>query len=233
MWNFFKNKRIKKEQERLLAEKKVLELKKELKAIEEKFSVIADKKRRENREKVEKENSVCPKCKSTNVNDRIKRHQGSIDGKFEGSGWNALTFGSSYSYGRIKGEFDTNEVNKCNDCEHEWKKTTAENVSTDDVIQSEINSIFWLLKDYKEAREVTFDALDVKEEYNSFEEKKIALTNIVNNNWRNKHIKEKWQGTSLDVVYYLKQKNKWYNTNTYVICPEDEKVLLSLGFKKI
>jgi hypothetical protein len=76
--------------------------------------------------------STCPKCKSTNINERIKR----IEGDFK----SALRGSSSFGFGSISGsgsgKIDTNEVNKCNDCHHEWKKREMKYIGISKIMES-------------------------------------------------------------------------------------------------
>jgi hypothetical protein len=232
MWNYFKNKKLKKEQEKLLAEKKVAELKSELKRIDEKCSTIGSENyKRTSAEEMER-NSTCPKCKSKNVNDRIKRQQGEIKGDFEGSGWSMLTFGSSHSSGRIRGKMDTNEVNKCNDCQHEWKKHKATHTWSGDVLKNEIESVRSLLDKYYEAENCKFDALDLEEKYSSLEEKKNALTKSAKEYWLHSSVKRFWEGTTLDAFNALAKKHLSSWSYEYLVKSYNEELLLSFGFKK-
>lgn len=232
MWNYFKNRKLKREQERLLAEQKVIALKAELKLIDEKVSAASSENWKKGRAEEDERNTTCPKCKSKNVNDRIKRQQGEIKGDFEGSGWSMLTFGSSHSSGRIRGEMDANEVNKCNDCQHEWKKHEATYTRSGDVLKNKIESVGGLLDKYYEAENCKFDALDLEEKYSSLEEKKNALTKSAKEDWRHSAVKRFWEGTTLDAFNALAKKHL---SSWRYECLEksyNEDLLLSFGFKK-
>lgn len=227
MWSIFGKSKEQKQQERILKENKVANIKKEIKAIKEKASAIADDQRNENRKAEEKSNSVCPKCNGTNVNDRIKCQQGELNGSFSGSSWSALTFGSSESHGSIIGSLDTNEVNKCNDCQHEWKKHKHTYTYSGDIIKNRLRLVKWHLEDLSAIRNVKFDPEDIKEEYNSLEEKKTAMQNKLKNSWKKDGIKEFWSGTSLEALrYFIKEHEAYQWDNIF-----DEKELISLGFK--
>lgn len=82
---------------------------------------ISSAKNKSSREYVYNKNSKCPSCGSTEVNDRIKRIQA------EGSG--SMSGGGSFLFATVSGsskfEMDTNEVNKCGKCQHEWKKAES------------------------------------------------------------------------------------------------------------
>lgn len=231
MWSIFKSKK-ETEQERSLAEQKVISLKAELKTINEKVSTLASEKWNDGREEEKRRNSICPKCGSIHVNDRIKRQQGEISGEFGGGGWSALTFGSSSSYGSISGKMDTNEVNKCNDCQHEWKKYTSPSTWGGDILRDEVRNVSYLLEAYYNAGNCKFDSLDVEEKYNSLAEKKSALLEEANHSWRLDKAKTFWRGVSLDAFNALakKQLSEWRleDFGKYY----DEEKLLSLGFKK-
>ena len=101
----------------ILAEKRLQILKQQFSEINKYFDDKSTQKNSEGRSQSEKNNSSCPKCNSTYINHRIKRIQGKIDGDIYGS---SSLFSGSLS-GSLHGKIDTNEVNKCNDCQNEWK----------------------------------------------------------------------------------------------------------------
>lgn len=93
-------------------------------------------------------NAECPKCGSNEVNDRIKRIQGEGESSFSGS----FMFGCGSISGSGSSSIDTNEVNKCNKCEHEWKKHDYEWESERDMFEDMVfypNFYYrkWLEKD--------------------------------------------------------------------------------------
>ena len=77
---------------------------------------------------IDKWNSNCRNCCSTNVIQIYNRHKGQIDGNLDSNSYNSYNYGlfsgSSYSSSNVKGnlhgELDTLTVNKCKDCGHEW-----------------------------------------------------------------------------------------------------------------
>jgi len=69
--------------------------------------------------RVKHENETCPKCKSNKVVDKICQLKGNIEAS--SSSTNLPNFISSSS---ISGSIDTVEINKCNECNNEWKKIT-------------------------------------------------------------------------------------------------------------
>jgi predicted Zn-ribbon and HTH transcriptional regulator len=235
MWNYFKNRKLKKSQEesqkKLLAEQRVIAIKSEIRHIDEKVNTILREYHESETNEYEKINGTCPKCKSTRVNDRIKRQQGSIDGYI--SGERSLFSGSLY--GQIKGELDTNEVNKCNECGHEWKKLKVDYKWSRDIFESEFRYIIFLLKAYYEVRECKFDALDLDEKYSSFEEKKDALMKEAQSEWSWKcdRIKKFWDGISIESFNILAEKylDSWGEKALKKYY--DEKWLIFFGFKKL
>lgn len=142
---------------------------------------ISSKYNSERRERVEKENSVCPKCGSKNVVQKVIRGKGEIHGKGSSSisgsiGGGLLGIGGSlYGSGnsKIDGEFDTYPVNRCKDCEHEWNVTEFERIdATDDFSKYGSISPGYLYRRIEEYYEMKYDPKDVKEECNSLEEKR-------------------------------------------------------------
>jgi hypothetical protein len=73
-------------------------------------------------------NSHCPKCRKSNVIDKIRRVKGDISGNFK------LGFGS------VSGKIDTNSVNTCSSCGHEWIKEEIDISETTSRAISEILS---------------------------------------------------------------------------------------------
>ena len=130
-------------------------------------------------ELAEKHNSECPKCKSTNVVNHIKRTKGEIHGNSHSNSYisssNFFLGSSSYSssnrIGKIDGQLDTYPVNKCNDCGHEWKIEEAEWPEVYDkfsAYSSNPRFFFNLIYDYLK---LEYDPEDITEECNSLEEK--------------------------------------------------------------
>ena len=233
MWNFFKKIKEKKEQKRLLAEQRVISLRVELKAIEDKAYEESSSKYSSQCKYVEKWNSTCPNCKGRNVNDRIKRHQGSIDGSVSGSGGGFLTFNSYSMSGKIHGELDTNPVNKCNDCEHEWKKESVNFISNSSIIEGELNTVRYFLSGHYDVKMCKFDPMDVHEKYNSKEEKQAALLVVANSTYYIERIKEFWGGISTDALMLILSKygDSWDKEHFKKYY--DEELLLSVGFTKL
>lgn len=206
MWNYFKKKRLREEEARKLAEKKATLLRMELQEIEKKTNTIADKERYRYREIDKRYNTICPNCRGVNVNDRIKRQQGSIEGSIHGSGSSFLFFGSSSISGSVHGSLDTNEVNKCNDCGHEWKKTNRTYTYCSDVYEKMCRFVIGLCSMKRDINNCNYDPLDVNEKYNSKEEKRVALIREYNKDWRWEYINRYWNGVSLEAFMVLAKK---------------------------
>lgn len=177
-------------------------MKAKYKQLEAKISEEMNKRNKEAVKESEEANGKCPKCGSTNVNDRIKRFQGKIDGRSSGYGWNALSFGESYSSGYIKGDFDTNEVNKCNDCENEWKKKKVESpYYSGYIIENELRMMRYFFRDLHEARHnVKWDKNDLKETFNSLAEKKEhMLQKAMTGTWRTR-VHDFWSDYPIELI---------------------------------
>ena len=179
-------------------------LKVKYKKLEEHASELSVQQNKDKSDYIEGVNGKCPKCKSTNVNDRIKRLEGKIDGSSSGYGWNALSFGESYSSGSIHGKFDTNEVNKCNDCQNEWKKAERGNYFyPSGIIDTELSIIGYFLRGLKSARNVTWVKTDLKEKYNSLEEKRAAmLKDAIEGTWAHS-TKKFWNDYPIELIEKL------------------------------
>jgi hypothetical protein len=77
--------------------------------------------------------STCPRCKGTQVVDRIAQviGKGSVSGSF------SLGYGSVYGSSKI----DTNEINHCSICGHEWKKYKNNYKWASDIITDYLNNL--------------------------------------------------------------------------------------------
>lgn len=182
-----------------------------------------------NRNSVKESNSVCPKCKSTNVNNRIKRIQGSLDGEVSGSSF--LLAGSLY--GSVHGSLDTNEVNKCNSCQHEWKVKDWDYVSSKDMFEDVVSNIYYYFYRINEAKNVKFDSSDLSEKFNSFEEKRnYELNKALNDTWRIDSIKKTWKDYSIELFEYVFEKHqKSYMSDFWNFY--DVKLLENMGIKHL
>lgn len=123
----------------------------------------SDERFERDKEEYEKNNSVCPKCGHNVVVEHIQRIQGKIDGHMGGS---IFGFGGS-----IHGSMDTNEVNFCTKCTHQWKKGELANWGGMTIIESYLSWLRIAVSHYKDLGNVTFDPKDITETFNSKEEK--------------------------------------------------------------
>jgi hypothetical protein len=91
-------------------------------------------------------NNICPRCRATNIVDKIAqvKGEGSISGSF------VLGSGSVYGSSSV----DTNGVNHCNNCGHQWKKYQRSFLSKNDILIDWVNDIVSLY-----TRDKTFDLL--------------------------------------------------------------------------
>ena len=132
MWEFLKSKARKEREilEKQLAEE--LELKEKLenekiealyliesKRLNDKLTLEQERYYKKEKKRVKNANEVCPKCKSTNIVDKISQLKGEVNGSSYG-GYGL--FGQNY--GPIRGNIDTLEINKCINCTNEWKKVS-------------------------------------------------------------------------------------------------------------
>ena len=151
------------------------------------------------RKQSEKKNGVCPKCKSENVNNRIKRIKGEIKGNSYGSSF----FGTGSSRGSLSGSIDTHEVNKCNDCQHEWQVDNYKPtwVGIYDAIDYPITVMRFL--DKKLMGKVDWNPNDLNEEYATKEEKIQGEIKSTINGFYGKRTKELFSDLSLELLQYI------------------------------
>lgn len=202
----------------------ILKVKEDIARILKKCDETGQLRYRSELKRQKEQDSKCPNCKSENVNERIKRLQGSLDGSMSGSSWQALTFGRGHVSGSIHGELDTNGVNKCNDCGHEWKKYVIDYDMTNEssCLRHELNIICSALRYNDKLKNCTFDPLDLGEKFKTLEEKQASLKS---DNWAEKHVNPFWGGTLLETVqYFMNDKDKDEFGEYY-----DYSYLISLG----
>jgi hypothetical protein len=151
------------------------------------------------KKRASEKNGVCPKCKSENVNNRIKR----IKGEISGSSYGSSVFGTGSSRGSLSGSVDTHEVNKCNDCQHEWQiydyKPTW--VSIYDVIDYPTNVMRFMEKAYN--GNVEWNPNDLNETCASKEEKIQGEIKSTINGFYGKRTKELFGDLSLELLQYI------------------------------
>jgi len=135
-------------------------------------------KKKELEEKIKTTNTICPKCGSEDIINNIKQVKGELHGKgdIHGSSSSSLFTSSSYLSGssKIDGELNTYPVNKCKKCGNEWeiKKIDKDDYDFPSVFDS-WNCVApgFLFRDVIEYIDLEFDPHDVKEKFNSLEEK--------------------------------------------------------------
>lgn len=115
----------------LLTGEQKLVLLADVKRIVEGCSNIASTEWKELKENQKSNDGRCPRCKKSDIVDKIKHIQGTgkITGNFR------LGFGSLNGSTTI----DTSEVNHCNDCGHEWKKFKTKYISATDIVRVALN----------------------------------------------------------------------------------------------
>lgn len=209
-----------------LTPEEVAEIKRGMQAIELKMSESANKKWQASVEEAKRLNSVCPKCGGQRVGDRIKRQQGKIDGSIHGM---TSLFGAGSIHGSIHGEMDTNEVNKCKDCEHEWKKHVPTSWGNVECLKFKIESITWSMYNFKQAKNCTYDALDTTEKYFSLEGKRSDLLKKTFTSFRFEDCKELWKGVKIDVINELAKKHLEEYGYERWLKDYDEDALLAFG----
>lgn len=227
----------KKQQEEQLAQQKVARIKADIKLVKERAKKMEEESYSMYKKKREEHENTCPSCKSKNVNQRIKRQQGEINGKSYGSGEGfgilTLNYSKSSSYGYINGKTDTNPINKCNDCKHEWKPFEGSFDWDSKIIQNYVGWTVDMLIMFHNANNCEFDPLDVKEEYASLEEKKTAMLHKANNDFRVNWPKKLFEGITTDALCHIVNEyntgsNAWGYKYYY-----DENVMLQMGFVKM
>ena len=195
MFDIFGIRKRRAEKKRLEEEKRLEEIriKKGAYQVRKKLieSYLSEYRKKENEKQAEKyrnlkktadeQNSVCPKCGSTDVIHNIRRTKGEIhgSGNISGSvssvGGLFLSSSSGFISGssEIDGEMDTLPVNKCKSCGNEWNIQDPKWPDSRNIFSAYSSfcptSLFRRITDYLE---LEFNAMDIKEECNSLEEKK-------------------------------------------------------------
>lgn len=171
--------------------KKTIIIEKELKII---YDAI-DKINKDSRIKCNKEtllkNSVCPKCSSTKIIDKISRIKGDIHG--ESSSYSS--FNGQVSHNKIDGEIDTFAINKCSDCKNEWNKEVSNPFMIDyDFIAMQMH---FIIKSEHKCVNCVFDSTDPTEKYSSLDEKIKSIRRSQGDGWLN-DIMSLWVGMHID-----------------------------------
>ena len=135
-----------------------------LKIYNDKMYNISSKLNSERRDRIDEENSICPKCGSKNVVHKVARSKGEIHGS---------------GHSKIDGEFDTYPVNRCKNCENEWNVKEFKRIeATNDFSHYSSISPGYLYRRIEEYYEMKYDPKDVKEECNSLDEKREKYCEI-------------------------------------------------------
>ena len=92
---------------------------------------IASQEFREQKENQLAHDSRCPKCRESDVVDKIRKTEG--EGKVGGNFY--------LGFGNVSGRMsiDTNAVNHCNECGHEWEKFKTKYISKTEIVRVALN----------------------------------------------------------------------------------------------
>lgn len=232
--NFFKNLKERKNQKEIAENEKVIRIKKDIKTIEAKAKSVYDSSRKQDREFEQQHNSNCPKCKSKNVGDRFLKREGSIDGSSSSYNWSALTFGEGASTSSLRGELKTKEVNKCNDCQHEWDKYKMYRVTYEyEYIRNYVSSVMSLLTAKYQSENCEFDPKDLSEEYDSLSEKRHAYQMASMDDEKIKSVKCVWLDIHIDSFYTIaKMQLRSIVDHEKMNLYRNDEYMQLIGFKK-
>lgn len=171
----------------------------------------------------EKNNSICPKCKHSNVFQVYHRPKGEITGSLDSKSeslFRAGLFGGGYYHssakGTLNGQFDTLKVNKCGDCNHEWEYVDLIGiVFSSDYYPQKVDysrDVPYFIEDCHDAIEdlKNFDPSKITEECNTLEEKEAQLIS---------RLKDKcWYKTvsklSVELLHYYTSRYSYRISNT-------------------
>ena len=214
MWEFLKSKKYKQQEliEKECKKAEFVQLKKDYTETIDRLNKIlvldAEKSSKANRERVDKANSICPKCGNKNIIDKISQIKGDLSGSSYSSG---SLFGSS-SYSSIHGSLDTLEVNKCPKCNHEWKKTFFS--CHYETIEFKLSRLRYALENFDTAINCTFDENSITEKFTSLEEKRTALIEKARDSFSTKDAKAFFSGVKIDVLQLMINEvfNKSYDS---------------------
>lgn len=226
MWEFLKSK-SRKERERIKLQLAAeLELQNKLeKEIIESFYLIESKRLNDKlqaeieecykseKERFKKADEICPKCKSTNVVNIIIPSKGEINGLHSIPPYEIFRYGSyRHSYCFISGNVANIEINKCNDCNNEWKKATFESSS---IPSWESKMSFFKL---------TVKYLSEEEIQEKIQEEPYYVKDVINF----------WSGTNLGLFKLFIQRQHSYHKKEIleIIDGKDDILINKLGFVK-
>lgn len=220
MWNILK--KIKERRER--KEQEFLQFKKEFQeavaSIEGKLNAEYNREFSSAYDNEKNLNVKCPNCYSNRIVDKISGIKGEINGSSSGHGG---LFGWSSS-GSLHGTIDTHAVKKCNNCQHEWK--TNVHYPVREHIGDKLKYVCYILYEFYQAKNIEFDKNDLKEKFNSKEEKILAKENELKNYWAIPKAKELFGGMKVSIVkkmlyeyandYYKDEIDDIYNEDVLV-----------------
>ena len=213
-----------------LTPEKVLKLKAERKEFAEKYYKDEEVRRESVKKEIDKKNTTCPKCGSNKITDKISRNEGHLEGHSYSSSSGSLFGFSSSGSGSIKGDWDTNLVNKCGDCSNEWKKEAyAESIYCNHM-DMELLYLRWYCSILDEIKNIKFDPLDLDEKCNSLEEKKSHFEEKLKE--QSENIKRFWGNHSIELIE-LSLLEMIYPYSSYKMEKINFELLTNLGFKHI
>jgi predicted Zn-ribbon and HTH transcriptional regulator len=180
-------------------------------------------------QRVIKGNSICPKCNSENVNNRIKRIKGEINGSLSGYGSSSIFGGSYSSSGYISGKVDTKPVNKCNDCNHEWNtlELYSPMISSLYDVCIKLSQCMYII--HKSYHEIKFHPNDLSEKFSSLEEKRKDSISKLSESSSVKIIQELFSGYSIELMQYIidtEEKKEVFKSWRYEDWEKSDKSLL-------
>jgi hypothetical protein len=227
MWEIFKSKKRK---EREAAEKEIelanlLRLKQDyndtLSLLNKKIDMESVENSKRAKKSADITNGTCSKCKSKIFVDKISKLKGQVNGSMYGS---SSIFGG-YTSGYLRGSIDTHEINKCNDCGNEWKKVKSYDLDYTPSLDRRIHQVIYILNNFHEAENCSFDKYDLKEKYLSIEDKKSSLIKEAKKHFYTKDAYNFFSGTRIDVFkemvnnlddYYIEKFKKYMNEDILV-----------------
>jgi len=162
-----------------------------------------------------------------------KKIEGSINGSSSSSSSYFLGIGGGYSSGSLNGKIDTNEVNKCNDCGHEWKVSKLNLDGVSDVSEVKLSFLRLYYQHIKEYENATFDPNDITEKYSSLQEKKESLLKKVESNLWKTEIQEFWGKYSIELYLKLMEVEKYRTYQHMEFLDRVVPMLESLGIRHI
>lgn len=160
------------------------------------------------KEDAHRKNTVCPSCGDVSARGRFKRLKGEINGS-SSSSFDAIAvlgtgIGSGRSYGSVNGSMDTEQVNECRSCGHEWEVTKLRRSDFD--IESLCRYIRWFTQSIKEAKEVKWDPNDLSSPYNSLAEAQNGELNKMLEGYHLKTLQRHFGELSQELIVWVMQK---------------------------